>query len=103
MLVWGVLGPGSIPNRHGAGIRGHSRARCGQIQESDQILGQSVQIVLYSALRSDSYPTEASREVIWSKTAGNHRGCEQILEETGALSEALFEKTCNFIQFDRDK
>ena len=31
------------------------------------------------------------------------RGCEQFLEETGALSEALFEKTCNFVQFDRDR
>ena len=31
------------------------------------------------------------------------RGCEQLLEETGALSEALFEKACNFVQFDRDR
>ncbi len=29
------------------------------------------------------------------------RGCEQFLKETGNLSEALFEKACNFVQFDR--
>ena len=29
------------------------------------------------------------------------RGCEQFLKETGNLSEALFEKSCNFVQFDR--
>ena len=31
------------------------------------------------------------------------KGCEQLLEETGALSEALFETACNFVQFDRDR
>ena len=31
------------------------------------------------------------------------RGCEQFLKETGSLSEALFEKACNFVQFDRGK
>ena len=31
------------------------------------------------------------------------RGCEQYLKEAGSLSEALFEKACNFVQFDRGK
>ena len=31
------------------------------------------------------------------------RGCEQFLKETGSLSEALFEKACNFVQFDGGK
>ena len=47
--VWGVLGPGSVPNRHGAGIRGHSRAQCAQIPECGDFVRQELQIVLYSA------------------------------------------------------
>ena len=31
------------------------------------------------------------------------RGCEQYLKEAGRLSEALFEKACNVVQFDRGK
>ncbi len=29
-------------------------------------------------------------------------GCDQLFEQTGALSEALFLKACNMVQFDRN-
>ncbi len=29
-------------------------------------------------------------------------GCDQLLEQTGALSETLFLKACNMVQFDRN-
>ena len=29
------------------------------------------------------------------------RGCDQLLEQTGALSEALFKSACDVVKFDR--
>ena len=37
----------------------------------------------------------------WDYEECTIRGCDQLLQQTGALSEALFLKACNIAVFDR--